>query len=49
MCRNSVHANWDGWKLEVVDMDGMRMDKVLATPLPAGLAPVPTVEKLGEL
>lgn len=24
---------WDGWKLEVVDMDGKRIDKVLATPI----------------
>ena len=25
---------WERWKLEVVDMDGKRIDKVLATPLP---------------
>ena len=24
---------WDGWKLEVVDMDGKRIDKVLAMPI----------------
>lgn len=27
-------TEWEGWKLEVVDMDGMRIDKVLATPQP---------------
>jgi putative hemolysin len=26
-------ADWDGWQFEVVDMDGKRIDKVLATPL----------------
>jgi putative hemolysin len=26
-------ADWDGWEFEVVDMDGKRIDKVLATPL----------------
>jgi len=25
---------WNGWHLEVVDMDGRRIDKILATPLP---------------
>ncbi|MFV5214555.1 hemolysin family protein [Azonexus caeni] len=25
---------WEGWTLEVVDLDGKRIDKVLATPLP---------------
>lgn len=24
---------WEGWRFEVVDMDGNRVDKVLATPL----------------
>jgi putative hemolysin len=24
---------WAGWRFEVVDMDGRRVDKVLATPL----------------
>ena len=24
-------ANWEGWQLEVVDMDGKRIDKILAT------------------
>ncbi len=27
--------NWEGWRLEVVDLDGRRIDKVLATPAPA--------------
>ncbi|MCI6529781.1 MAG: hemolysin family protein [Mesosutterella sp.] len=36
---------WEGWRLEVVDMDGRRIDKVLATPLGkgAGQAPAPSV------
>lgn len=29
-------ANWEGWKLEVVDLDGKRVDKVLAMKLPDG-------------
>lgn len=35
---------WEGWRLEVVDMDGRRIDKVLATPLGkgAGQAPAPS-------
>lgn len=28
-------ADWQGWRLEVVDLDGKRIDKVLASPLPA--------------
>jgi putative hemolysin len=24
------HADWEGWRLEVVDMDGKRIDKVMA-------------------
>ena len=31
-------ADWQGWRLEVVDLDGKRIDKVLATPLPANPA-----------
>lgn len=27
---------WDGWRLEVIEMDGLRIDKVLATPRAAG-------------
>ena len=26
-------AEWDGWRFEVVDMDGKRVDKVLASAL----------------
>jgi putative hemolysin len=28
-------TEWEGWRLEVVDMDGKRVDKVLASRLPA--------------
>jgi putative hemolysin len=27
-------VEWSSWRFEVVDMDGLRIDKVLATPLP---------------
>ncbi len=27
-------ASWEGWELEVVDLDGKRVDKVLAVKLP---------------
>ena len=27
-------VQWDGWRFEIVDMDGNRVDKVLATPAP---------------
>jgi len=27
------HVEWDGWRFEVVDMDGKRIDKVLAEPI----------------
>ena len=29
--RTGDHASWDGWRFEIVDMDGRRIDKVLAT------------------
>ena len=29
-------ATWEGWRLEVVDLDGKRIDKVLASPVPDG-------------
>jgi len=34
---------WENWKLEVVDLDGKRIDKILATPIPPAEAtqPVP--------
>jgi putative hemolysin len=28
------HAEWEGWRFEIVDMDGKTIDKVLASPLP---------------
>jgi putative hemolysin len=28
------HVEWDGWRFEVVDMDGKRIDKVLVAPVP---------------
>ena len=28
-------ATWEGWRFEVVDMDGKRIDKVLASRLSA--------------
>jgi putative hemolysin len=27
-------VEWEGWRFEVVDLDGKRVDKVLATALP---------------
>ena len=32
---------WENWRLEVVDLDGKRIDKVLATPIPVADAPSP--------
>ncbi len=34
-------VSWLDWKFEIVDMDGKRIDKVLATPLPSGEGPEP--------
>ena len=31
--RTADHVDWDGWRFEVVDMDGKRVDKVLALPI----------------
>jgi putative hemolysin len=28
------HTEWEGWRFEVVDLDGKRVDKVLVTRLP---------------
>ncbi len=28
------HFTWEAWRIEVMDMDGCRVDKVLATPVP---------------
>jgi putative hemolysin len=33
--RTGDSIRWQGWTLEVVDMDGQRIDKVLASPAPA--------------
>ena len=30
-------VEWEGWRFEVVDLDGKRVDKVLVTPLPDAL------------
>jgi putative hemolysin len=27
-------SEWEGWRLEIVDMDGKRIDKVLVSPVP---------------
>ncbi|MBS1190980.1 MAG: hypothetical protein H6R10_2772 [Rhodocyclaceae bacterium] len=32
--RTADVAEWENWRLEVVDLDGKRVDKVLASPLP---------------
>lgn len=32
--------SWDGWIFEVVDMDGYRIDKILAIPPSPGIAPI---------
>jgi len=29
-------VNWEGWHLEIVDMDGKTIDKVLASRVPEG-------------
>ncbi len=33
--REGDHVEWEGWRFEVVDMDGNRIDKVLVSRLPA--------------
>ena len=35
------HCQWEDWELEIVDLDGMRIDKVLATRHAARLRPGP--------
>jgi putative hemolysin len=32
--RTGDHIDWDGWRFEIVDMDGKRIDKVLVEQLP---------------
>ncbi|GAB2949124.1 hemolysin family protein [Aquaspirillum soli] len=40
--KTSDYTEWHGWRFEVVDMDGKRIDKVLASPLPPlEIAPQP--------
>jgi putative hemolysin len=34
MPRTGDIVNWEDWNLEIVDLDGQRIDKVLATPVP---------------
>jgi len=33
------HAEWEGWRFEIVDMDGKTIDKVLASRMPAPAEP----------
>jgi putative hemolysin len=35
------HVDWDGWRFEVVDLDGKRVDKVLVRRLPGAAPPRP--------
>lgn len=35
-------VEWSGWRFEVVDLDGKRVDKVLVSPLPEPPTPEPT-------
>ena len=39
--RTADHVEWDGWRFEVIDLDGKRVDKVLVSPLanPGDTAP----------
>jgi putative hemolysin len=39
------HVAWESWRFDVVDLDGKRIDKVLATPLAA--APLSTADASG--
>jgi len=32
--RTTDHVDWEGWRFEVVDLDGKRVDKLLASRLP---------------
>ena len=43
--REGDTAEWGGWKLEIVDMDGRRVDKVIA--FPAGGRPRPGAPRPG--
>jgi putative hemolysin len=35
--RTADAVEWEGWRFEVVDLDGKRVDKVLVTPAPNNL------------
>ena len=37
-------VEWGGWRFEIVDMDGKRIDKVLATPYRPSKSPTPRPE-----
>ncbi|XLZ71263.1 hemolysin family protein [Massilia sp. SR12] len=37
--RTGDTCSWQGWEFEVVDLDGLRIDKVLASPRPLELVP----------
>ncbi|MGZ5652092.1 MAG: transporter associated domain-containing protein, partial [Usitatibacter sp.] len=39
--RAADHVQWEHWRLEVVDMDGKRIDKVLASHLPPRVEDLP--------
>ena len=39
--RTADRVTWESWQLEIVDIDGMRIDKVLAMPLPPAPAQPP--------
>ena len=46
--QTSDKAIWEGWVLEVVDLDGRRVDKVLAAKLPEEAASVTSLEGVGD-
>jgi putative hemolysin len=37
-------TTWENWRLEIVDLDGKRVDKVLASSLPAASEATPPEE-----
>lgn len=41
-------CEWEGWRFEVLDRDGNRVDKVLATPVAATLEPNPASDPAAE-
>jgi putative hemolysin len=42
LARTADTVEWNGWRFEVVDMDGKRIDKVLVAPLPHAGEPEPS-------